>query len=128
MTECDLLAERQWPCCLPGIGRCGGEIESLGCSPQHQLIPQWLRCREQQESPSVISKIGDATTEALLDLPGQPLRVRQPEPARQLRRGQSAWQLEQRERVSAHLSDDPPPDSFVQLEAHRGAQQRGHRR
>ena len=40
----------------------------------------------------------------------------QPEPARQLRRGQPSRQLEQRQRVAARLGDDPVADPLVQLD------------
>ena len=52
------------------------------------------------------------------------VRLWQAEAARQLRRGQPAWQLEQRQRISAHLLDDPVADALVQLEPHGRAQQR----
>ena len=55
-------------------------------------------------------------------------RAGQPEPAGQLRRGQPARQLEQRERVAARLGDDPIADPRVERPGDRRVQQRAGRR
>ena len=50
--------------------------------------------------------------------------MRQPEPARELRRRQPARQLQQRQRVAPRLGDDPVAHAVVQRPADHRAQQR----
>src|SRR5262249_53889377 len=64
----------------------------------------------------------DAPPEALLDPPRHP--AAQPEPARQLRRGQPAGQLQQRQRIAPRLGDELIPHPRIQLPGQRRAQQR----
>ena len=64
------------------------------------------------------------TAEAVLDPPRQRKRVRQTEPAGQLSRRQPPRQLQQRQRVTARLRDQPLPHPLVQRNADRRAQQR----
>jgi hypothetical protein len=62
--------------------------------------------------------------EAVLDAARQRPRARKPEAARQLRRSQSAGQLQQGERVAACLGDDPVPHLRVQPPGEGRGQQR----
>src|SRR5919202_2325128 len=104
----------------------GGErdLESLGCSQQQQRIADRLSRRDQQQTSRVVGERLNPTNEAFLDSACEPLRLDEAEAPRQLPCRQASWELEQRQRITACLSDDPVSDSLVQLEPHRRAQQR----
>ena len=123
MTEGHALSEREQPVRLRVHG---GERdpESLGCSQQQQRIADRLSRRDQQQTSRVVGERLNPTNEALLDPPCEPLRLDEAEAARQLPCRQAPRELEQRQRITACLSDDPVSDSLIQLEPHRRAQQR----
>ena len=92
-------------------------------------IAQRLGRRRQQQQLRVARKRLDALEEGVLDAARQRARVGQPEPARELRRRQSARQLDQRERVAARLVEDPGLHPLVERPGDRRVQQqRGRRR
>ena len=123
MPEGHALPERKQPVRLRVHG---GERdpESLGCSQQQQRIADRLGRRDQQQTPRVVGERLNPTNEALLDPPCEPLRLDQAEAARQLPCRQAPRELEQRQRITACLSDDPVSHPLIQLEVDRRAQQR----
>ena len=66
----------------------------------------------------------EPSDEALLDPPCQAPWPRRPKPPASCVAVKPRGQLEQRQRVPARLGDDPVPDSLIQLEPHRRAEQR----
>ena len=69
---------------------------------------------EQEQLTAVLGKRLQAPREALLDAPGERLRSEQPEAAGELRRRQTAGQLEQGQRVAAGLGDDAVAHALVE--------------
>ena len=91
------------------------------------LVREWRQHdsrRDQQQTSRIIGERLNPTNEAFLDSPCEPLRLDQAEAARQLPRRQAPRELEQRQRITACLSDDSVSDSLIQLEPHGRAQQR----
>ena len=76
-----------------------------------------------QQPPRRFGQRLDLPPEAVLDPPGQRDRAAEPEPARQLRRGQPAGQFEQGQRVAVRVGDDLLPDPRVQRAGQRRVQQ-----
>jgi len=105
------------------INRRDRDAELLRSAQQKQRITDGLCRRKQQQTTRIVGDRADTSYEALLDPPRHCLRLWQPEASSQLRRRQSAWQLEQRQRISARLRDDPVKDALIQLEPQRRAQQ-----
>ena len=95
----------------------------LGGAPQQAQIAQRLGRRRQEQKLRVARKRLDALEEAVLDAARQRARVGEPEPARELRRRQSARQLDQRERVAAGLAEDPGLHPLVERPGDRRVQQ-----
>ena len=91
---------------------------------QQQRIADRLGRRDQQHTPRDVGERLDPTDEALLDSSGEPLRFDEAEAARQLPCCQAPRELEQRQRITACLSDDPVSDPLIEFEPHRRAQQR----
>ena len=101
MREAHACAELDQPGRLgrpPGLG---ADPEPLGGAPQQAHIAERLGRRRQEQKLRVARKRLDALKEAVLDAARQRARVGEPEPARELRRRQSARQLDQREGVAA---------------------------
>ena len=124
MTERHSLADEQ-----QGVRRhaiCGGRPnrEKPSRAPEQHRIADRLGRGEQQQTPRIFRQRLEAADEALLDPSRQRPCVRQPEPARQLRRRQPARQLQQCERIAPRLRDDPIAHPLIQHEAHRRAQER----
>jgi hypothetical protein len=122
------MAERDLPCdCHETVGAVGSSdpgrnAELLGRAPQQQRIADRLRRRQQQQQARLIGKVVQPPSEALLDAGGQRHRGRQPKPARELRRGQSARKLHQCERIPTGLSHDPLEHALVQPSRQDGFQ------
>ncbi len=104
--------------------RLDGNPEPLGGAPHQYRVSDRLRRRDQQQALRLRREPCHPPPKAVFDPPRQPRRVWQPEPARQLGRRQPPWQLQQRQRVTARLGDEPLPHSLVQRHTQRRAQQR----
>ena len=89
MTERHALAEGQ-ELVAGRIDRRGRDPEALRRAQQQQRIAERLGRREHQQTPCVVGERLELADEALLDPSRERVRRRQPEPARQLRRGQPA--------------------------------------
>ena len=124
MTEPHPGAELDQPVRLGRRGGVGADPEHLGRTPQQGHVPDRLRRRCQEEPLRVDRERPDTPKEALLDEVRDRPGVGTAEPARQLRRGQPSGQLQQRERISIRLGDDPIADPFVQSPGDHRAQQR----
>ena len=122
MAEGHPLAQGQQPVGFR-IDRRDRDAELLRSPQQQQWITHGLCRRKQQQTPRIVGDRADPLNEALLDPPRHRLRLWQAEASSQLRCRQSARQLEQRQRVPAHLRDDPVKDGLIQLDSQRRAQQ-----
>ena len=124
MTECHPGAELD----QPGLGRrrrrLGTYPQQPGGPPHQARVTGRISRRDQQQPAALARKSLNPPPEALLDPRRDRCRAREPEPARQLRRRQSSRQLQQRQRVSPGLGDDPVPHSRVQRPGQRRIQQR----
>ena len=89
-----------------GRRRVGADPEPGGGPPHQRRVAGRVGRREQQQAPGLVRERADAPAEALLDAARQRHRAGEPEPAGQLGRRQSAWQLQQRQRVAPRLGDD----------------------
>ena len=94
--------------------RVRSDPKPLGHTPQQRHVPHRLGRRRQQQPLRRIRKRPDTPQETLLDLTRQRSRVRTPEPTGQLRRCQPPRQLQQGQRITAGLGDDPIPDALVE--------------
>ena len=124
MTETHPGAELDQP---RGLGRergLGGDPELLGCAAQQGGVADRFGGRGQQQPLRLGREQPELPVEALFEAVRERLRVGTAEPAGQLRRGQSAGQLRQRERVPPRLGDDPVPHQIVQPPGHDRLQQR----
>jgi hypothetical protein len=123
MTEGHAPFEGEQPVRLRVHGR-GRDPELSGGSQQQQRIADRLSRRDQQHTSRDVGERLNPTDEAFLDSPCEPLRLDEAEAARQLPCRQAPRELEQRQRITARLGDDPVSDSLIQFETHRQAQQR----
>ena len=123
MREAHACAELDQPGVLGRPRGVAADPETLGGAPQQAHIAQRLGRRGQEQKLRVARQRLDALEEAVLDAARQRARVGEPEPARELRRRQSARQLEQRERVAAGLVEDPSLHSLVERAGDRRVQQ-----
>jgi hypothetical protein len=114
MQEGDPFADRQQPFRLDRSRRREPDPEPLGRAPDEQRIVDRLRRGHQQQQPCLVGKRLEPPQEALLDPPRQRVRPLRPEPSRQLRRGQSARQLQDRERIASRLRDELVADALVE--------------
>jgi hypothetical protein len=105
----------------PGLSR---DPEPLGCPPHQHRLTRRIRRRDQQQHSGLVRQGREPPPEALLDPPRERHRVRECEPARQLRGRQPARQLQQRQRVTARLGDDLVADPRVQRPWERRVEQR----
>ena len=124
MTETHLSSELDQP---RGLGRergTGGDPELLGCAPQQGSVASRFGCHGQEQQLRLVRERPKLPVEALFEAVRERPRVGATEPAGQLRRGQSASQLHQRERVPPRLGDDPVLHALVQPPGHYRLQQR----
>jgi hypothetical protein len=124
MAEAHQRAELDQPGRLGRSGRVLADPELLEGAPQQGRVADRVGRRREHESSRVGRERLEPSQEAALDAAGQRRRIRQAEAARQLGRGQAAWQLEQRERVAARLRDDPLAHPLVHGPHDRRLQQR----
>ena len=98
-----------------GLGRRGRrrspDPQPLGGLPHQHRIPHWVGRRDQQQRTGLFREALEPPPEARLDPACERHRVREGEPARQLRRRQPPGQLQQRQRVATRSrpAADPGP-------------------
>ena len=124
VAERHALSDCQQPVRLHVTGDRRLDADCFGRAPEQQRITERLRRRQQRQTPRVIRERLELSDEALLDPSGETLRPQQTEAARQLGRRQASRQLQQRQRIPPRFVDDPIPDSLIELESHRRAEQR----
>ena len=107
MTEHHTAIEREETVRLDRLARPLGDSEPLRRTPHEGQIADRLGRGQEQKAPRIAREPRQPPSKALLDLVGQGQRLRQAEATRELRRGQAARQLQQRERVAACLDDKP---------------------
>ena len=95
-------------------GRGGSDAQPSGGPPHQRRVAGRVGRGQLQQAPRRLGQRLDLPPEAVLDPPGQRDRAAEPEPARQLRRGQPAGQFEQGQRVAVRVGDDLLPDPRVQ--------------
>ena len=115
------LADREQPLGL--VRRRRLDAEPIRRAPHEDGIVGRLRRHQQQQQPGVLGQRVELPQEALLDPPRQRLGLQQPEPAGQLRRGQPARQLEDRQRVAVRLGDEPVAAPVVEPGGDDGREQ-----
>ena len=123
MTEHHAGSERQEAFRLGGVRGRLGDPEPLGRPPDERRIADGVARRDQQQPPRVLRKRRQPPPVALLDAGRQRRRCGEAEAARELRRGQAARQLEQRQRVPVRLGDDPLEHALVEPGGQRGLQE-----
>jgi hypothetical protein len=95
-------------------GRCfDPDPEPGGRPPQQRRVAGRLGRGQQEQEPGRRWERGDPPPEDVLNATSERPRVRQPEPAGQVRRGYPAGQFEQGQRVAAGFGDDPVPDPLI---------------
>ena len=114
MGELDPTADPEQAGFDGGLAGDHAEPEAVGGSMQQHEIALRLGCRDKHEQPSVARELAQSLGEALLDLAGDSLAAREPEPAGELGRVPRAWELEQRERVAVTLRHDLLEHGFVE--------------
>ena len=109
----------------PGRRRRGlsRDAQPPGGAPHHRRIAGRLGRRDHQQPPGRPGQVLHPPQEAVLDPARQRQRLRQPEPARQLGRGQPPRQLQQRQRVPPRLGHDLLRHPLIQRPPHQRAQQ-----
>ena len=124
VPECNPLAYHEQAVCLHVISGRWSDAQAFSGAPEQHRITERLGRRKQQQPPRVTREQLELSSEAALDPSRKVLRSERPKATRQLRRCQPSRQLQQRQRISAHLGNDPIADSFIQLESHRRTEQR----
>ena len=114
VAERDPAADRQQAVVLRRGGGRGRDAEQLRRPPHQQRITDRLRSRDQQQQTRVLRERLEPTQVTLLDAPGKGVVGQHAEPARQLGGGQSARELEERERIAAGLGNDPVAHPLVE--------------
>src|SRR5215207_5147757 len=114
MQERHTFADHQQPLGLVRSRSREPDAESLGRAPHEQRVVDGLRRSDQQKQTRLLGERLESPQETLLDPPGQRVRPRQPERARQLRRRQTPRQLEDRQRIAARLRDEPVADALIE--------------
>jgi hypothetical protein len=95
--------------------RCvGWDAALLGGTPEQSRIAGWLGGRNEEELLSAFGQPCNAAVEARLDSSRQLLGLRDSKAAGQARRGSSARKLQQGQRVSSRLGDDPITNLVVE--------------
>ena len=127
MAEPDLGADAQQ---LLGSGRTrriGAKPQRLRRPPQQRGVPGRIGRRQQHELPSGRGQHSDPAhvvlVEPVLEMAGRAYLRRVGETARKLGLAHPAGQLEQPERVSAGLGDDPVAYPLVEMPGHCGREQ-----
>ena len=105
----------------PGLDR---DAQPPSRPPHQRPVTGRIGRRQLQQPPGLVGQGVQLTGKAILNPARQRRGTRQPEAARQLRRAQSAWQLQQRQRVPPGLGDDQVGDPRVQRPGQRRGQQR----
>ena len=98
--------------------------ETLGGPPLKRGVAGRISRRYEQQTPRVARQPRKPAREALLDARGERQRRGQAEPAGELRRRQAAWQLQEGERISVRLDDDPLQHTLVEARRQDRVQQR----
>jgi hypothetical protein len=124
MTEAHAGTQLDQPRGLGRGRRVRSDAEPPGSAPQQGHLADRLRCRREQEPLRRDRKRLEPLQEAPFDAARQRWRVRQPEPAGQLRGAQPTGQLQQRQRVAACLCDDAVPHPLIQPSRGHRVQQR----
>ena len=117
-------AELDQPCVHRRCTRLDRNAQLRGRAPHQRPVPGRVGRRQRQQPPGLVGQGGQLAGEAILDPPGQRRGAGQAKPARQLRRGQPARQLQQRQRITTGLGDDQVGDPRVQRPGQRQGQQR----
>ncbi len=126
MAEGDPGRHGEQPVGLGRLGGVGAEAKTPGRPPQQRRVAGRFGRGQQQQEPGRLRERGDPPPVTLFDPVGQRPSAGQPESAGQLRRGHPAGQLEQGQRVTAGLGDDPVPDPLIEPpRQHRGQQRPG---
>jgi hypothetical protein len=103
--------------------RADGQAQQSHCAAQQPDIPERLGGGREQRPLRRRRKGLQPTGEASLDLAGQGLGVRQPEPTGQLGRRQPPRQLQQSQRIAPRLGHNPVPYPFVESAGNDRVQQ-----
>jgi len=124
VAECHSGGERQQAFRFQNV--CGGrrDPEPFCRAPHQRRVADRVRSRHEQEAARIPRQPLQSPHEALLDAGGDGHSRRQTEAARELGRGQPAWQFEQCERVPTGLSDDPLQHALIQARRQDRLQQR----
>ena len=101
-----------------------GDAEPPGRPPHQRPVSRRIGRCQLQQPPGLIWESLQLTPEAVLDPARQGSGARQPEPARQLRGGQPARQLKQRQRITTCLRHDQVADLRVQRPGQGRVQER----
>jgi hypothetical protein len=107
MAKCDAHAKLHQSVGLRRCGRVDPDAEPRRGPPQQLRVSGGLDRRREQQLPGRGRQLLDPPCEGLLDPVGDGRHVRQAKSGGQLRRLQAPGQLEQGERVSVGLGDDP---------------------
>ena len=86
---------------------------------QEQRIADRLRCRDQQQATRLFGEAFELSEVARFDPLREIAAFQHPEPTGQLRDGQPAWKLQERQRVASRLREDPVAHLPVDGEPHR---------
>ena len=124
VTETNRRTELDQPFLLGWCFGLGPDPELLRGAPQQGRVAQGFGGGDQQESLRLFGQRPDASKEALLDLACQRPRRGDREATCQLASGQSAGQLQQRQRDAPRLGDDPVAHPLVEPPETRRVQQR----
>ena len=119
MPEPHPRPDLQQPVRLGGLRRRSRDPEPPGRPPHQHRVPGRLRRRDQHQRPRVGGQRLQPLPEALLDPGRDRPSPRQPEPAGQLREAQPARQLQQGQRVTRRLGQDPVPDLLIEPDPDR---------
>ena len=114
VSKGDARAQRNQVDRLCGRSRLGREPQLARSTPEERRVAERLGRTQQQQSLGLLGKLLYTAAEACLDAAFDRRRVWHGEPARQARRRERAWELEQGERVPACLRDDPRAHLFVE--------------
>ncbi len=107
-----------------GLERRAGDTEPRRGPPHQRGIAEGLGRCDQDQLLRVLGQVLQPPQKALLDPARQRQELGQPEPAGELRGRQASRKLEQRERVSAGLRDDPIPHARIERAGDHPRQQR----
>ena len=124
MREAHAQFELDQPGRLRRLPRVHADAEQRGGPPQHARVPHRLGRGRQEQQLRVARQRPDTLEESVFDAARQPARFGKAESARELRRRQAAWELDQRERVSPRLGEDLRSHARVDQPGDRRGQQR----